>query len=338
MSIKSVEQARQYAPLAVAYVLGVVTFWGASAMFAAPGNEIAATTGKMVVAANLEDYDDSELPLMIEAGAEPRPEELREAAKAGKALSVRRLINLNADVNATDEHGRTPLFLAASGGKKDVVAALIDAGADTDAQTVEGQTPLMAAAIKGHPETIQLLILHDANVRSKTSEGATAHDLAIQNKHDSVARLIADEIDRQNRERRMVQRTQFLLAKLGYRPGGIDGYLGPRTRHAIIRFQQERGLNRDGRVTQGLIVSLDQRQKIASTEEKKPPKRRVRTARKRTASERAFRRASAVHKGEPAGKPSGEGWKSSTEKKKKSEGGLFGWLDRTFSDGDDTND
>lgn len=328
MNIKSVEQAQRYGPLVAAYALGALTVWGASTMFSSTGNEIG-VTGNVVVA-SVEDYDDSELPPMIEAGAEPKPGELFEAAKAGKAKSVRRLINLNVDVNATDEQGRTPLFLAAAGGKKDVVATLIDAGADTDVQTLDGQTPLMAAAIKGHPETIQLLILHDANVRSKTSGGATAHDLAIQNKHDSVARLIADEIDRQNRERRLVQRAQFLLAKLGYRPGGIDGYLGPRTRDAILRFQQERGIKRDGRVTQGLVVSLDQRQKVASAEAKRPAKRRVRTARKRSASERAFRRASAT------GEPAGDDWKNSGKKKR--ERGLFGWLERTFSSSDTTND
>lgn len=336
----SVEQTHRYVPLAVAYLVGVMTFWGGFAIF-----ESTPSVDPMVAeqkgdashmgTVSFYDIDDGGLPPHVETDTETIRDKLREAAKTGDASTVNLLIAQNADVNAPDEQGRTALFLASSEGKTDVVRSLIDAGADTDATTQDGQTPLMAAAIKGNKETIEVLIEHDANVRMKSGAGATAHDLAIQFKHDSVARLIADEIDRQNRERLMVTRAQFLLAKLGYRPGGIDGYLGPRTRRAIQWFQKRNELNPDGRVTDELIGALNSDKSIAAprkvvvaTSKSKPTPTQASTDEQANASRRAFQRASITR---PT--TAEEGWKSSnSSKKEKDEGGFFSWLSRQFSD------
>ncbi|MEZ5864460.1 MAG: peptidoglycan-binding domain-containing protein [Geminicoccaceae bacterium] len=53
-----------------------------------------------------------------------------------------------------------------------------------------------------------------------------------------------------------VRRAQELLAEQGYDPGPIDGLYGPRTRAAVERFEQARGLPVTGTVSIGLIDRL----------------------------------------------------------------------------------
>ncbi len=50
--------------------------------------------------------------------------------------------------------------------------------------------------------------------------------------------------------------TQILLGDLGHDPGPADGVVGPKTRAAIIRFQINKGLRPDGRVSDGLLMEL----------------------------------------------------------------------------------
>jgi peptidoglycan hydrolase-like protein with peptidoglycan-binding domain len=53
-----------------------------------------------------------------------------------------------------------------------------------------------------------------------------------------------------------VRLAQELLAQQGYDPGPIDGLYGPRTRAAVERFEQARGLPVTGTVSTGLIERL----------------------------------------------------------------------------------
>jgi peptidoglycan hydrolase-like protein with peptidoglycan-binding domain len=57
-------------------------------------------------------------------------------------------------------------------------------------------------------------------------------------------------------ERADIRRTQQLLALLGYAPGPVDGFYGPRTRGAIERFEEARGLPVSGTVSPALIERL----------------------------------------------------------------------------------
>lgn len=299
MSLPYRDQARKSAPYALAYALGVASFWIASAIIGGTFGGFTTTTyeseGVSSSAAYQDpppDRSDSQLPTTVVYAHVPSPADLREAAREGDLHSVRRLLSQNVAPDSADERGRTALMLAAGAGEAGIVATLISAGADTAVRSAEGETPLMAAAIRGDVETVRLLLRNDAEVFAKSKEGSTAHDLALRHKHDHVARLIADEIDRINRERILVTRAQFLLAKLGFNPGGIDGKLGPRTRDAIIRFQRDQELELDGRVTNGLLAALDRRQK--AVEEIRRANRTARAAeRQKSASEAAFRRASA---------------------------------------------
>jgi len=58
----------------------------------------------------------------------------------------------DADLEATDRHGQTPLNLAARHGHGDVVAVLLAAGATADHADCDGWTALRAAAWGGHTQ------------------------------------------------------------------------------------------------------------------------------------------------------------------------------------------
>ena len=317
------DQARLFGPYAVMYALGLLTFWGASAMFGGSADDgtatVTATTyvseGVSRQVASRRGSDD--LPTRVVHSHQPSSEDLIEAAREGDLHSVRRLIARRVDVNSVDPQGRTPLMLAAAAGEAGVAALLIEAGAKLNVKSKNGETALMNAAKRGDSETVALLIEHDASVIAKNTQGSTAHDLAIRNNHDTIARLIADEIDRQNRDRILITRAQFLLAKLGYKPGGIDGDLGPKTEDAIVRFQRDQDLTPNGKVTDSLLVALNQRQR--SVEQSR------RFNRERAASRRALRNASSRKPIKPATKADPDEDKSEGE-------GFFGragrWLER----------
>jgi len=52
-------------------------------------------------------------------------------------------------------------------------------------------------------------------------------------------------------------RAQALLAGLGFDPGPADGFMGERTRKAIMDFQKAIGLPADGAPSQTLLAELE---------------------------------------------------------------------------------
>ena len=57
----------------------------------------------------------------------------------------------------------------------------------------------------------------------------------------------------------MVAATQANLARLGYRPGPIDGRYGPRTRDAIRRYQRDHKMQIDGKLSGQLALEVEGR-------------------------------------------------------------------------------
>ena len=114
---------------------------------------------------------------------------LHYAAGGGMFESISLLIENNADVNAKDKHGNTPLHLVSVKGEKKIIKKgkqdlsktielLTTGGADLNVQNELGDTPLHLAARTGHVNTIQHLISKGADVYVKNNNEQAAADLS----------------------------------------------------------------------------------------------------------------------------------------------------------------
>jgi len=57
----------------------------------------------------------------------------------------------------------------------------------------------------------------------------------------------------------LIREVQYLLGKLGYSPGKVDGQMGGKTRRAVRSFQQDQGLSINGKLTAELLTQLEDR-------------------------------------------------------------------------------
>ena len=101
----------------------------------------------------------------MEAGFRQTP--LQRAARTGNVEIVRLLLNGGANLEASDERGRTSLHLAALAGQQAVVGVLLSAGAKLAAHDAEGLTAIYYART---PEIRDLLIAHGAVAPFRTTE------------------------------------------------------------------------------------------------------------------------------------------------------------------------
>jgi hypothetical protein len=73
-----------------------------------------------------------------------------------------------------------------------------------------------------------------------------------------AAAYVAKKIDVFRAQRARIVRMQYALSALGFDPGPIDGYLGPRTALAVQKYQQAYGLPITGELSDHEIEFLDQ--------------------------------------------------------------------------------
>jgi ankyrin repeat protein len=137
------------------------------------------------VAALLEQHVDVNVPQPDGATA------LHWAAHWDDLATARRLIGAGARVNAVNDYGVTPLFLACSDGGAPMVAALLEAGANPNIALPNGETALMAAARTGKVEAVKALLLRGADVNAKeTLKGQTGLMWAVAENHLEAAKLL----------------------------------------------------------------------------------------------------------------------------------------------------
>lgn len=109
----------------------------------------------------------------------------------GSILSARILISLGANVNHTSIRNTTPLIAAVRYSHAAMVNLLIANGANVNFVSFEGNTPLHLAAATGNVEIIRALVDAGALVDTQNEAGQTPIWLAANNGHlDAVIELI----------------------------------------------------------------------------------------------------------------------------------------------------
>lgn len=111
------------------------------------------------------------------------------------------LLEYEADKEARDEYGATPLLRAVSSSDIEVVRFLLDNGANKEARDKRGRTTLIAASSRELDDYEMVSIFLDAgvdkNARDFTEFGSvpnnTALDLAVYNDNPNVVRLLLSE-------------------------------------------------------------------------------------------------------------------------------------------------
>lgn len=84
----------------------------------------------------------------------------------GNLEMVRRILDLNPEVNASDVYGQTPLVKAIQGGHLGCINMLIKEGADPNSHDKYGNTPMHQAVKYGRLDIIELILRSGANINT----------------------------------------------------------------------------------------------------------------------------------------------------------------------------
>ena len=110
-------------------------------------------------------------PQGVARSAPPQGDELYAAVRGNDLARLRMLVASQADANAKDEQGDTPLIYAAGAGSVEAMKFLVDKGADPNAQNGFGSTALMLSATD--LAKVRLLVERGANVNLASKQGRT---------------------------------------------------------------------------------------------------------------------------------------------------------------------
>ena len=141
---------------------------------------------------------------LLTHGASVRTITLHQACCKGHLEGVKKLIQLNADVNATDEMQRTPLHYACWSGSVEIVQVLLQCNADVlkniDSKDSDGYTPLHFAIEAGNAEVAKLLLKNGCSTEARgvafTNDGnalphCTAFEVALKMKCINILKMVA---------------------------------------------------------------------------------------------------------------------------------------------------
>lgn len=138
---------------------------------------------------------------LVKERNEPGYTPLHVAAREGHEAAIRTLLDAGADVNAVDVstdkynhvNGWTPLHLTALTGKAKAAKLLVDNGANVSATDKNAKlTPLHLAAWFGQAELVNVLLAGKADRKMKDELGRTPLDLARENQHPAVVKLLEE--------------------------------------------------------------------------------------------------------------------------------------------------
>jgi hypothetical protein len=121
---------------------------------------------------------------------------LIDAAAAGRAGEVARLVAAGAALEAQDAQGRSALLLAVAGNHVAVAHALLEAGASPNTQAANRDTPWLLAGASGRAEIIAAMMPRKPDLSIRNRYGGNALIPACERAHvEAVKLLLTSGID-----------------------------------------------------------------------------------------------------------------------------------------------
>lgn len=114
------------------------------------------------------------------------------ATKCGHTALVELLLQHHAEVGGSDRSFGTLRF-SVEIGDFETTKLLLDHEADIEAKDARGNTPLHLAAKNGHPNVAELLLNHGAEIEAEDDGGNTALHLALNGANPELVRILQDK-------------------------------------------------------------------------------------------------------------------------------------------------
>ena len=105
---------------------------------------------------------------------------IKAVGDARRIQIVKGLLNFGANVNASNNHGVTPLMIAVKGGSEEMVRVLLEKKPDLEARANDGETALLIAAKEGFTSIVQSLLHRGAECVAGYPRGGTPQDVATE--------------------------------------------------------------------------------------------------------------------------------------------------------------
>lgn len=118
------------------------------------------------------------------------PTNLFVAIKREDVKTVQEYIQANANIEATDKDGNTPLIYAVRWGNPTIINLLLRAKANIEARDNDGNTPLMYAVKRGDPLIVNLLLDRKANMEARDKDGKTPIIIATKLGNPEILNLL----------------------------------------------------------------------------------------------------------------------------------------------------
>ena len=103
------------------------------------------------------------------------------------------LLRYNANIEAKDEDGDTPLLLATACDKSNAVSCLVSQRANVNVLDKTGRTALHIASQKGFISCLKALQCRDIDCNIKDQNGATPLHLAVSFSHTEAVKILVHE-------------------------------------------------------------------------------------------------------------------------------------------------